>query len=585
MALTAVVLLVSLAALDAVALPLDSNTTTKLAVTSNTVVPSAVLSSPQGLVPVTIVTSSNAGASALTSVEGQAALAPSTSAPGTSTITVTSMIYLPASTVTATGSPQTVTDTITIIPPPTPSPTLAGTSTTESVHPTTWSAPPQMTDLSAFKVKNFASGQGNMRIIVSDPPTDTTDMAFPSLLQGVDTIAETLSKTVAALVSAVVSGIIPPPPEHASSSFLQLYYPANSINPAQEPVGGADFYAAPLDFRGAKNVSMEYSVFFPSDFDWVEAGKLPGIYGGHDGCSGGDDATSCFSTRLMWRGEGVGELYLYAPKDKQTRAFCATPPLSLCDSDYGLSIGRGSFRFAAGNWTRVRQTVTLNTPGMQDGAFALDVNGVRVIDRTGVFYRDVPSLLGLSRRAAAANDSSTEVSEPPHSIGVARLPSLPVRRGIFPGGVDVDNADAPPDMPMMAARDFTPAFAPSSPRPLLGNRNASGDPPGPGPGAAISPSVAAPSPVLTSTVTSMVMVVPPPQTVIVAPTHTKTAYVVAMETGAGVPPAGAIAMQATEPVGFSGLFFSTFFGGHERKYATPKDQFTWFKDFAMTINA
>ena len=30
---------------------------------------------------------------------------------------------------------------------------------------------------------------------------------------------------------------------------------------------------------------------------------------------------------------------------------------------------------------------------------------------------------------------------------------------------------------------------------------------------------------------------------------------------------------------------STFFGGHERKYATPKDQFTWFKDFAMAINA
>lgn len=33
----------------------------------------------------------------------------------------------------------------------------------------------------------------------------------------------------------------------------------------------------------------------------------------------------------------------------------------------------------------------LNTPGKQDGGFALDVNGKRVIDRNDVFYRDVPN--------------------------------------------------------------------------------------------------------------------------------------------------------------------------------------------------
>ena len=67
------------------------------------------------------------------------------------------------------------------------------------------------------------------------------------------------------------------------------------------------------------------------------------------------------------------------------------------------------------------------------------------------------------------------------------------------------------------------------------------------------------------------------------------------------------AAPAPAPIGFTGLFFrcasgspphacylvrltdalarSTFFGGHEPKYATPRDQFTWFKDFAMTANA
>ena len=266
----------------------------------------------------TIVTSSNASAPGSTSVGGQAAVASSPPAPTTSTITVTSTISLPASTVTVTGSPQTVTHTITIIPPPSPSPSLASTTTTESVQPATWSAPPQMTDLSAFNIKKFASGQDNMRIIVKDPPTNAMDMALPSLLKSVDIVTQNLAKTVAALVSAVVSGVIPPLPEQASSSFLQLYYPTDSIDPAQEPVGGAEFYASPLDLGNARNVSLEYSVFFPSDFDWVEAGKLPGIYGGHERCSGGDPATSCFSTRLMWRAGGLGELYLVSPYRART---------------------------------------------------------------------------------------------------------------------------------------------------------------------------------------------------------------------------------------------------------------------------
>ena len=145
------------------------------------------------------------------------------------------------------------------------------------------------------------------------------------------------------------------------------------------------------------------------DFDWVLAGKLPGLYGGHTACSGGDEALDCFSTRLMWREGGVGELYLvrflhmwktedltqlfsweqYAPKDKQTSALCADSQ-STCDSVYGLSMGRGSFRWAAGGWTSVTQTVYLNTPGQQDGQFTLDVNEERVMERKDVFYRDVP---------------------------------------------------------------------------------------------------------------------------------------------------------------------------------------------------
>jgi hypothetical protein len=44
---------------------------------------------------------------------------------------------------------------------------------------------------------------------------------------------------------------------------------------------------------------MAYKIFFPSDFDFVKGGKLPGLFGGRPGCSGGDAGKDCFSTRFM----------------------------------------------------------------------------------------------------------------------------------------------------------------------------------------------------------------------------------------------------------------------------------------------
>ncbi len=64
-------------------------------------------------------------------------------------------------------------------------------------------------------------------------------------------------------------------------------------------------------------------MFFPTGFNFVKGGKLPGLYGGKASCTGGDPAVDCFSTRLMWRAEGQGELYLYANREAQDPAICA----------------------------------------------------------------------------------------------------------------------------------------------------------------------------------------------------------------------------------------------------------------------
>lgn len=87
-------------------------------------------------------------------------------------------------------------------------------------------------------------------------------------------------------------------PSGSSDMVLRVEYPKGSSNPANTPQGGIGFYAQPIELREeAKLVVLEYKLFFPKGFDFVKGGKLPGLYGGHEGCSGGADASSCFSTR------------------------------------------------------------------------------------------------------------------------------------------------------------------------------------------------------------------------------------------------------------------------------------------------
>lgn len=139
--------------------------------------------------------------------------------------------------------------------------------------------------------------------------------------------------------------------------------------------------------------------------------------------------------------------------------------------------------WAAGGWTRVTQTVYLNTPGLQDGQFTLDVNGERVIERRDVFYRDVP--LG-------GNPGDGDEDEDPMLSGV-----LDLGDAVHTGQQEWSFKDT--------------SLGPTKTAPLQQ----------------------------------------------------------ALE---------------VEPIGFIGIFFSTFFGGHEAKYATPIDQYVWFNGFSMSNN-
>ena len=132
----------------------------------------------------------------------------------------------------------------------------------------TWSAASTFSDMSSFSVSAYAAGASNLAILRGSPITGNI-----SVNNGASQPATTVNDLW-----------------DNSTNSLQVLYPKGSINPGNSPQGGTEFYARPLDITRAVNASLEYSVFFPVDFDFVKGGKLPGLYGGHKGCSGGNAA-------------------------------------------------------------------------------------------------------------------------------------------------------------------------------------------------------------------------------------------------------------------------------------------------------
>jgi len=165
------------------------------------------------------------------------------------------------------------------------------------------------------------------------------------------------------------------------SEVLRVYYPAGSASPSVSrsqgvALGGGQFYAD-LNLPAQTALRLSYAVRFSEDFDFVKGGKLPGLYGG-TGNSGGKipDGTDGFSTRLMWRRAGAGELYVYLPTSEK----------------YGTSLDRGAWTFEPGVWYRIEQEIVLNQPDQADGRARVWVDGERVINQEGLQFRTVDAL-------------------------------------------------------------------------------------------------------------------------------------------------------------------------------------------------
>ena len=222
----------------------------------------------------------------------------------------------------------------------------------------------------------------------ADPPADSGDTSPPP------SDATNSSRATEELVDVFGSDVtlredgsfgldrwirINPGPEGPTGRAIRVLYPEGSVSPSASreygaPGGGMQHYL-PITGKPVDAAYMRYWVRFPDDFAFVKGGKLPGLYGGSE-VSGGEepDGSNGFSTRLMWRAGGAGEVYLYAPGES------------------GTSLGRGSWIWPRGDWTCVEQHVELNNPDEDDGSVTVWLNGNEVYAERGIRYRTVDHL-------------------------------------------------------------------------------------------------------------------------------------------------------------------------------------------------
>ncbi|EIW83211.1 polysaccharide lyase family 14 protein [Coniophora puteana RWD-64-598 SS2] len=183
---------------------------------------------------------------------------------------------------------------------------------------------------------------------------------------------------------------------NASGPVLQVTYPAGSYS---HDTGGAQWYAtwgtgtgigsSSSGGGGFNSMLLTYDVAFDSNFTWAMGGKLPGLRGGPDvfDCSGGSqpNGSDCFSTRLMWRPGGAGEVYGYVLSPEK---LCSKEDI-VCNSDFGVSIDRGSYTFQTGRWARISMLVQLNSPpSKSNGNLMLYYNDVLAISQQGLQFRN-----------------------------------------------------------------------------------------------------------------------------------------------------------------------------------------------------
>jgi len=151
---------------------------------------------------------------------------------------------------------------------------------------------------------------------------------------------------------------------------------------------GAQFLSLFNGSEPFQSMLLEYEFAFDAGFNWTKGGRLPGLRGGKhaNGCFGGSlpNGTDCFSVKLDWRPQGVGEVNAYIP---DPGSFCNATGVH-CTSGAGIELTPTSLSFTAGGWNRVSILALLNDPPtISNGNLAVYYNDVQAYTLNNIQFR------------------------------------------------------------------------------------------------------------------------------------------------------------------------------------------------------
>lgn len=178
----------------------------------------------------------------------------------------------------------------------------------------------------------------------------------------------------------------------ANASCLEVRYVAKDCASG----AGMNWRCSPPTAKFPATVAkLSYSVYVPRDIDFVQCGKLPGLWMGDTGAGGGEHLKNGGSCRVMWRSEDNGTsahlvAYIYIPtqvgngkyRDQDSAEYDAQGP-GFKKLWHWTPGGDDLFRdltpklwLHKGTWNTVSIEVGLNSPTTQcNGWVELTVNG------------------------------------------------------------------------------------------------------------------------------------------------------------------------------------------------------------------
>jgi hypothetical protein len=190
-------------------------------------------------------------------------------------------------------------------------------------------------------------------------------------------------------------------PGGPSAVALQVNMPKPAT---ADKTSGLGFTWLMAEAEPARSVCLSYQVMVPKDFQYGDAGVLPGVFGGETSVAPKDKpdlVNSSFGTHLHWVKDG--RLVIRVATAGETGAI----------SYENVGSQPGSL-MERGKWQSIEQEITLNADGQSNGLLRVWIDGVLKLEKSNIGWRtkQTSQFRGVDVRAQYSNGTLAPAAAP-----------------------------------------------------------------------------------------------------------------------------------------------------------------------------